>query len=130
MTTEAATETGTETVASGFSRKTSHNGGAWLLEEGDPATVLTPERLTDEHRMMAQTTDQFVDTEVLPNLDRLEAKDWDLARAIVRKSGELGLLGINVPEEYGGLDLDKTSSLVVAERIGRSASLGATFGAQ
>jgi alkylation response protein AidB-like acyl-CoA dehydrogenase len=105
-------------------------GAAWLLEDTDPSSVLTPERLTDEHRLMAQTTDEFVDAEVMPNLDRLEAKDWELARAIVRKSGELGLLGINVPEEYGGLDLDKTSSLVVAERIGRSASLGATFGAQ
>ena len=61
---------------------------------------------------------------------RLEAKDWELARALVRRCGELGLLGISVPEEYGGLDLDKVSSLVVVERIARSASFATTFGGQ
>jgi alkylation response protein AidB-like acyl-CoA dehydrogenase len=109
---------------------TTHNGGAWLLSETEPDTILTPESLSDEHRLMAQTTDQFVEQEVLPNLDRLEAKDWELARALIRRCGDLGLLGTNVPEAYGGLDLDKTSSLVIAERIARNASFGATFGAQ
>ena len=74
--------------------------------------MFTPEKLSDEHRLMAQTTDEFVESEVLPSLDRLEAKDWELARSLIRRSGELGLLGIAVPEEYGGLDLDKASSLV------------------
>ena len=105
-------------------------GGAWLLSEADGTTVFTPEKLTEEHRMMARTTEDFVETEVLPHLDRLEAKDWEFARTLVRKGGELGLLGINVPEAYGGLELDKTSSLLVAERIARSASFGATYGAQ
>jgi alkylation response protein AidB-like acyl-CoA dehydrogenase len=105
-------------------------GATWLLEETDPADVLTPEKLTDEHRLMVQTTREFIDTEVMPNLERLEQKDWTVGRAILRKCGELGLLGINVPEAYGGLDLDKTSSLVVAEHIARSASFGASFGAQ
>jgi alkylation response protein AidB-like acyl-CoA dehydrogenase len=67
---------------------------------------------------------------VLPNIDQLETKDWKLARALVRRAGELGLLGISVPEEYGGLDLDKASALVVSERMARSASMGATYGAQ
>ena len=105
-------------------------GGAWLLEESEPASILTPERLTDEHRLMAQTTDEFVAKEVLPQVDRLEQKDWALARNLIRRCGELGLLGINVPEAYGGLDLDKTSSLVVSERICHNASVGAAFGAQ
>src|SRR5258705_6265449 len=79
---------------------------------------------------MAQTVEEFVDNEVMQNIDQLDAKDWKLARSLVRRAGELGLLGISVPEEYGGLDLDKVSALVVSERMGRSASLGATYGAQ
>ena len=105
-------------------------GGAWLLEDTAPADVFTPEKLTDEHRLMAQTTTSFVDAEVLPVLDRLEQKDWQLARSLARRCGELGLFGIAVPEEYGGLDLDKASSLVVVERIGPSASFATTFGGQ
>ena len=105
-------------------------GGSWLLEETSPSEVFTPEKLTDEHRLMAQTTEEFVNGELLPALDRLENKDWELARSLLRRSGELGLLGISVPEEYGGLDLDKVSSLVVVERIARSASFATTFGGQ
>src|SRR5829696_2286631 len=105
-------------------------GGSWLLEETPPSEVFTPERLTDEHRMIAQTTEEFVNGELLPALDRLENKDWELARSLIRRGGELGLLGISVPEEYGGLDLDKASSLVVVERIARSASFATTFGGQ
>ena len=105
-------------------------GGSWLLEETPPTDVFTPERLTDEHRLMAQTTDEFIDAEVLPNLDRLENKDWDLARSLIRRGGELGLFGVNVPEAYGGLDLDKASSLVIAEHTARSAAFAVTYGAQ
>ena len=104
-------------------------GGAWLLKEPIP-DVLTPETLTDEHRLMAQTTSEFVEQEVLPNLDALENKDWDLARSLIRRCGELGLLGTDAPELYGGLDLDKVSSLIVAEHIARSASFGVTYGGQ
>jgi alkylation response protein AidB-like acyl-CoA dehydrogenase len=79
---------------------------------------------------MAQTTAEFIDTEVLPKLDQLETKDWALARKLIRRCGELGLLGVNVPEQYGGLDLDKVSSLIVAERTSRSASFATTYGGQ
>jgi alkylation response protein AidB-like acyl-CoA dehydrogenase len=105
-------------------------GGSWLLEDVGPSEVFTPERLSDEHRLIAQTTDEFIETEVLPNLDKLETKDWELARTLIRRCGELGLLGANVPEQYGGLDLDKVSSLIVAERIARSASFATTYGGQ
>jgi len=105
-------------------------GGSWLLDETEPSAVFTPEKISDEHRLMAQTTDEFVDNEVLPQLEALEEKNWDLARSIVRRCGELGLLGINVPEQYGGIELDKVSSLIVSEHIARAASFGATFGAQ
>ena len=105
-------------------------GASWLLHDTDPSDVFTPERMTDEHRLIAKTTDEFIDSEVLPNLEQLESKDWDLARRLVRRCGELGLLGTNVPEQYGGLDLDKVSSLIVAERIARSASFATTYGGQ
>jgi alkylation response protein AidB-like acyl-CoA dehydrogenase len=105
-------------------------GGSWLLEDTEPRSVFTPEKLSDEHRLMAQTVEEFVTTEVMPNIDQLETKDWNLARTLVRRAGELGLLGISAPEPYGGLDLDKVSALVVSERIARSASLAAAYGAQ
>ena len=104
-------------------------GGEWLLKPTDPAGVFTPERLTEEHRLIAQTVTDFVKGEVLPVLDRLEAKDWGLARQLVGRCGELGFTGVDVAEAYGGLQLDKVTSLVVAERIALSASFSATFGA-
>ena len=105
-------------------------GGGWLFEDATDADVFTPERLSDEHRLMARTTDEFVDSEVLPNLERLETKDWELARSLIHRAGDLGLLGINVPEQYGGVDLDKISSLIVAERIARAASFATSYGGQ
>jgi len=105
-------------------------GAEWLLKATDPAGMFTPERLTDEHRLIGQTVTDFVNGEVLPTLDRLEEKDWTLARTLIQRCGELGLLGVDVPESYGGLQLDKATSLVVSERMSLSASFGAAFGAQ
>jgi alkylation response protein AidB-like acyl-CoA dehydrogenase len=79
---------------------------------------------------MARTTKELVDSEVLPALDRMEQKDWQLARSLLKRCGEVGLLGIAVPEEYGGLDLDKASSLAVGQQIGTSGSFATTFGGQ
>jgi alkylation response protein AidB-like acyl-CoA dehydrogenase len=108
---------------------TTIRGGAWLIEDA-AEPILTPERLSDEHRLIAQTTDELITTEVLPKLDQLEQKDWALARDLVRRCGELGLLGTDVPEAYGGVALDKAASIVVGEAVGRSASFATTFGAQ
>jgi len=105
-------------------------GGSWLMEDAAASDIFTPEKMSDEHRLMAQTTDEFIDSEVLPKLDQLETKDWELARKLIHRCGELGLLGVNVPEQYGGLDLDKVSSLIVAERIARSASFATSYGGQ
>jgi alkylation response protein AidB-like acyl-CoA dehydrogenase len=109
---------------------TIRKGGSWLLDETPPGDVFTPERLTDEHRLMAQMAQEFVDNELLPATERLEAKDWGLARSMMRRAADLGLFGIAVPEQYGGLDLDKASSLVVVERLARAASFATTFGGQ
>ena len=104
-------------------------GGEWLLRVSEPSAVFTPEQLTEEHRLIEGTVRDFVTNEVLPVLDRLEEKDWGLARELVRRGGELGLMGADVAEQYGGLGLDKVSSIVISEQVSLSASFGATFGA-
>jgi alkylation response protein AidB-like acyl-CoA dehydrogenase len=108
----------------------SRRGGAWLLEATGPDAVFTPEQLSEEQRLIARTADEFVQQEVLPELERMEAKDWTGARRLVGRAGELGLLGVDVPDEYGGVGLDKVTSIVVSERIAACASFGATFGGQ
>jgi alkylation response protein AidB-like acyl-CoA dehydrogenase len=86
--------------------------------------------LNDEQRMVLQTAQEFIDKEVAPAVEQLEAKDWALARSLVQRGAGLGLLATDVPEEFGGLDLDKVSSVAVGEAVGRSASFATTFGAQ
>jgi alkylation response protein AidB-like acyl-CoA dehydrogenase len=105
-------------------------GGSWLIEDTEPQAVFTPEALSEEHRLIARTAEDFVKNEVLPQLDRLEQKDWDLVRRLVKACADLGLIGTDVPEAYGGVALDKASSILVAEKIAASASFGAAFGAQ
>lgn len=104
-------------------------GADWLFTNDVPSPF-TPEALSEEHRLIAQTADEFMRKEVLPVLDRLESKDWALARDLVRRAGELGLLGTDVPEAFGGIDLDKAAAIVVGEVVGMSASWATTFGAQ
>ena len=105
-------------------------GGAWLIAETDPGAIMTPEKLTDEHKLIRQTTAEFIAGEVVPVNDRLEQKDWTLQRELVKKCGSLGLLGTNIPEEYGGVDLDKIATLMVSESVAGHASFAVTFGAQ
>jgi len=105
-------------------------GGSFLIEERTPAEIFTPEDFNEEHRMIADTTRQFMDAEVVPRIDELESKDWKLARELVKKGAELGLVGANIPEEYDGLGLDQTSGALIAENLGRSASFATTLGAQ
>ena len=105
-------------------------GGAFLIEERSPSEIFTPEDFTEEHRMIADTTRQFVDNEVATRIDELEKHDWKLSRELVVKAAELGLIGANIPEEYGGLGLDQTSGALIGENIGRSASFATTLGAE
>src|SRR5882724_2579982 len=105
-------------------------GGAFLIEERTPNEIFTPEDFTEEHRMIADTTRQFIDNEVSPRIDELETHDWKLARELVKKAADLGLIGANIPEEYGGLGLDQTSGALIGENIGRSASFATTLGAE
>src|SRR5918996_2021825 len=105
-------------------------GGSFLIEERTPEEIFTPEDFTEEHRMIADTTRQFVDNEVVPRIDELEHHDWELSRELVKRAADLGLIGANIPEEYGGLGLDQTSGALVGENIGRSASFATTLGAE
>jgi alkylation response protein AidB-like acyl-CoA dehydrogenase len=109
---------------------TLHKGGEWLTIDVPAGDVFTPERLSEEHRLVGQTAQEFVTKEVLPALGELEQKNWTLARSLIRRAGDLGLLGTDVPEAFGGVALDKAASIVVGEVIGTSASFATTFGAQ
>ena len=117
-------------MATADTAQTTAKGGEWLVAETDPATMTTREGISDEHRLIEQTAAEFMDGEVLPALERLEQKDWALNRELVKKCGSLGLLGTNVPESYGGVDLDKVSTMIVSEQMARCASFAVTFGAQ
>ena len=104
-------------------------GGEWLIQASEADSAFTPERLTEEHKLIGRTAQDFVTNEILPKLEQLETKDWALARDLVKVGAGLGLLSVDVPEAYGGLGLDKVTSLVVSEKLALSASFGATFGA-
>lgn len=105
-------------------------GGEFLIAETAAAEIFIPEDFNDEQKMIGETTREFVDNEVRPNLEAMEKHAWDVARDLVKKGGELGLLGSTIPEEYGGLGLDQTTGVVIAEMMGRAGGFGTTFGAQ
>ena len=106
------------------------SGAEWLVADTPAGEVFTPERLSAEHRLIEQTAAEFMTNEVAPALADLEKKDWARARTLVARAGELGLIGVDTPEEFGGVGLDKAASIVVGEAVGESASFATTFGAQ
>jgi len=97
-------------------------GTSFLLEETAPHEIFTREDLSDEHRAVAQTVDDFWAREVEPNLTAIREKKPGVAREVLRKSAALGLTGISIPEEFGGMEMDLASVMLVAEHIGRDAS--------
>jgi alkylation response protein AidB-like acyl-CoA dehydrogenase len=103
-------------------------GGEFLLIDLKSTSAFTPEDFSDEHRMVFRMADEFVQREVEPNIDRIEKLDLELTVRLLKKAGEVGLLGIEVPEKYGGLGLDKVSATLVAERIGATGSFAVSFG--
>ena len=108
-------------------KKLWQKGGGWLLEV--PERVYTPEDFDESVKEIARTTRTFVEREVLPLLERMEHGELELNVPLMRKAGELGLLAIDVPEEYGGLDLPKVISTVVAEELSGSGGFSVTYGA-
>jgi len=104
-------------------------GGGFLLAESVPAQIFSPEDFTEEHVMIAQTTTEFMDQEVIPNHERLEQKDYELQRELIKKGADLGLINAVIPEEYGGLALDHVSQMLIAEFVSGQASFATGFGA-
>ncbi|WP_027964322.1 acyl-CoA dehydrogenase family protein [Halalkalibacillus halophilus] len=104
-------------------------GGSFLVEDVDAQDVLTPEDFNEEHKMIAKTTEEYIKNDVWPVLDDLENHEFDKSVKLLQKAGELGLLGIDVPEEYGGLELDKITSSLVTEKMALAGGFPITHGA-
>src|SRR3954451_18489207 len=104
-------------------------GGSFLIEERRPEEIFTPEDFTEEHRQIARTALAFTTNEVMPAAREIEAKDFAVTRALLRKAGELGLMSVDVPEAYGGLEMDKVPSAFVAKSTSQLASFSVAFGA-
>ena len=104
-------------------------GGSFLISETAPQQVYSPEDFTEEQRMIAQTTREFVEKEVVPRSEELEEHNWELARELVSRAGELGLLSASIPEKYEGLGLDIVSSMLISENVSGQASFATTHGA-
>ncbi|MBU8683396.1 acyl-CoA dehydrogenase family protein [Bacillus haynesii] len=104
-------------------------GGAFLIEEVTADQMFTPEDFTDEHKMIAKTTEDYILGDVLPYIDEIEEHNFDHSVRLLKKAGELGLLGADVPEEYGGLGLDKISSALITEKFSRAGSFSLSYGA-
>jgi alkylation response protein AidB-like acyl-CoA dehydrogenase len=103
-------------------------GGGFLLEERQTADVFTPEDFTEQHQMIGQTTEEFAVNEILPQAEKIEHKDFSITRALLKKAGDLGLSGVEIPEAYGGLEMDKVTAAVIADHIAKYAGFATTWG--
>ncbi|RKL65493.1 acyl-CoA dehydrogenase [Salipaludibacillus neizhouensis] len=104
-------------------------GGSFLLDDVSYDQVFTPEDFTDEHKMIAKTTEDFVVEQVVPQIEFIENHEFDRSVKLLKEAGELGLLGADVPEEYGGIGLDKISSSLITEKFALAGSFSLSYGA-
>jgi alkylation response protein AidB-like acyl-CoA dehydrogenase len=104
-------------------------GGNFLIGESTPDQIMTPEDFTEEQRQIARTAADFVRNEVLPAAEEIEAKHFDVTRALLKKAGDLGLMAVDIPEEYGGLAMDKVTSAIVADYLSQLGSFSVAFSA-
>ncbi|MBT0812489.1 acyl-CoA dehydrogenase family protein [Litoribacter ruber] len=110
--------------------KKSINGGEFLVKDTPAQDIFIPEEFTEEQRMMAQACQDFIETEITPKAEEIDSmKDPELVPSIFRKAGELGLLGISVPEEFGGMGMSFNTSMLIADIIGAAGSFSTTYGA-
>jgi alkylation response protein AidB-like acyl-CoA dehydrogenase len=116
-------------MATAIVPKVKITGGSFLIEERHVDEIFTPEDFTDEHRQIAQTTEEFAKNEIIPMIERIEHKEWQVSRDLLKKAGELGLSSVDIPEEFGGMEMDKISSAIIADRIAVSGSFSVTWGA-
>ncbi|MGH9515079.1 MAG: acyl-CoA dehydrogenase family protein [Terriglobales bacterium] len=103
-------------------------GGSFLLETRTPEEVFTPEDFSEQHVLIGQTTEEFAQKEIVPNIEKMEHKDFSVTRDLLKKAGELGLSGVEIPESYGGMELDKVSAAVIADHIAKYAGFATTWG--
>ncbi len=104
-------------------------GGSFLLDAGRAEDVFTPEEYSDEQKMIAKTAEEFIVNEVRPQLEKIEQHEFDISVRLLKEAGALGLLGVDVPEKYDGLSLDKVSSALIAEKFALARSFAISFGA-
>src|ERR1700727_1631927 len=105
------------------------SGGSFLLETRHPEEIFTPEDFTEQHQLIGQTAEEFAVNEILPNVEKIEHKDFSVSRELLKKAGELGLSGVEIPEAYGGLEMDKVTAAVIADHIAQYAGFATTWGA-
>jgi alkylation response protein AidB-like acyl-CoA dehydrogenase len=104
-------------------------GGSFLLEERQTADVFTPEDFSEQHRMIGQTAEEFAVNEIVPQAEKIERKDYSVSRDLLKKAGDLGLSGVEIPEAYGGLEMDKVTAAIIADHIAKYAGFATTWGA-
>jgi len=104
------------------------SGGSFLLETRPPEDIFTPEDFSEQHALIAQTAEEFAQKEIIPNIEKMEHKDFSVTRDLLRKAGDLGLSGVEIPETYGGMELDKVSAAVIADHIAKYAGFATTWG--
>jgi alkylation response protein AidB-like acyl-CoA dehydrogenase len=103
-------------------------GGSFLLETRSPDEIFTPEDFSEQHVLIGQTAEEFAQKEIVPNIEKMEHKDFSITRDLLKKAGELGLSGVEIPEAYGGMELDKVSAAVIADHIAKYAGFATTWG--
>src|ERR1700686_1809802 len=99
---------------------TSISGGSFLLEARPPEEIFTPEDFSEQHVLIAQTAEEFAQKEIIPNIEKMGHKDFSVEPDNLNKAGDLGLSGVEIPELYGGMHLDKVSAEVAAHHIAKS----------
>ena len=119
----------TSTLAPEQATTVKHQGGSFLLETATPQEVFTPEDFTDEHRAIGRTTEDFWNKEVAPNVEAIQHHEPGLAISVLRKSGQLGLTAVILPEKFGGMEMDLTSAMIVAEGVSKDGSYSGWHGA-
>jgi alkylation response protein AidB-like acyl-CoA dehydrogenase len=104
------------------------SGGSFLLEDRRTDEVFTPEDFTEQHQLIGQTAEEFAVNEILPNVEKIEHKEFSITRDLLKKAGELGLSSVEIPEAYGGLEMDKVTAAVIADHIAKYAGFATTWG--
>src|SRR2546430_1204585 len=104
------------------------SGGSFLLEERKGDEVFTPEDFTEQHLLIGQTAEEFAINEIVPNIEKMEGKDFSITRDLLKKAGELGLSSAEIPESSGGLEMDKVPAAIIADHIAKYAGFATTWG--